>query len=91
MLVDRGDLWCLLVFCDADFGRRSVEAGTFRVGPVRTTRYVPLVDEGNSVRAHDGQPSNSSSVMPTSNAASSMSTAWNAGPSVSAAKVEAMS
>ena len=29
MLFDRGDLWFLLVFCGADFGRRSVEADTF--------------------------------------------------------------
>ena len=29
MLSDRGDLWCPLVVCGADFGRRSVEADTF--------------------------------------------------------------
>ena len=29
MLLDRGDLWWSLVVCGADFGRRSVEAGTF--------------------------------------------------------------
>ena len=29
MLSDRGDLWCPLVLCGADFGRRSVEADTF--------------------------------------------------------------
>jgi len=28
MLFDRGDLWVSLVFCGADFGRRSVEADT---------------------------------------------------------------
>lgn len=29
MLFDRGDLWWSLVVCGANFGRRSVEAGTF--------------------------------------------------------------
>ncbi len=29
MLFDRGDLCVSLVVCGADFGRRSVEAGTF--------------------------------------------------------------
>ena len=29
MLFDRGDLWCVLVVCGANFGRRSVEADTF--------------------------------------------------------------
>ena len=29
MLFDRGDLWWSLVFCGANFGRRSVEADTF--------------------------------------------------------------
>ena len=40
MLSDRGDLWCPLVICGADFGRRSVEAdalasdrdGSFLIG-----------------------------------------------------------